>query len=233
MRELILNRAEGNPFFVEELVRALIDAGAIVLEGAGPRPRARLMRWKFQRRFRASWLRVSIACLWTINKPYNALSVIGRIFQSRVLAYIYKEKRPDRLEAALGELQRREFIQSREQQAHQKRPGWKKGNTFSNTRSHMMLPTTRCFLPGARNCINLWRKRSNRSFPAGSKNFPRRLVFITSELKRPSGQYFILDERPNERKRPLPMRKRSAFYQSAIGQITRSGDRQFRESAGG
>ena len=33
MRELILNRAEGNPFFVEELVRSLIDAGAIVLEG--------------------------------------------------------------------------------------------------------------------------------------------------------------------------------------------------------
>jgi len=33
MRELILNRAEGNPFFVEELLRSLIDAGAILLEG--------------------------------------------------------------------------------------------------------------------------------------------------------------------------------------------------------
>src|SRR5205085_11317853 len=33
MRELILNRDEGNPFFVEKILRSLIDAVAIVLEG--------------------------------------------------------------------------------------------------------------------------------------------------------------------------------------------------------
>src|SRR4030095_2963439 len=44
-------------------------------------------------------------------------SVIGRIFQRRVLAYIYEQRAKHRLEASLGELQRREFIQSREQQA--------------------------------------------------------------------------------------------------------------------
>jgi predicted ATPase len=32
LRERILNRAEGNPFFVEELVRSLIDTGVIVLQ---------------------------------------------------------------------------------------------------------------------------------------------------------------------------------------------------------
>ena len=41
MRELILNRAEGNPFFVEELLRSLIDAGAIVLRGRPGRGYAR------------------------------------------------------------------------------------------------------------------------------------------------------------------------------------------------
>src|SRR4029077_9987673 len=44
-------------------------------------------------------------------------SVIGRIFQRRVLAYIYEQRAKHRLEASLGELQRREFIQSGEQQA--------------------------------------------------------------------------------------------------------------------
>ena len=32
-RDVILGRAEGNPFFLEELLRALIDAGAVVMEG--------------------------------------------------------------------------------------------------------------------------------------------------------------------------------------------------------
>jgi predicted ATPase len=32
-RDVILGRAEGNPFFLEELLRALIDAGVVVMEG--------------------------------------------------------------------------------------------------------------------------------------------------------------------------------------------------------
>ena len=32
VRRLILNKAEGNPFFVEEVIRALIDSGHIVRE---------------------------------------------------------------------------------------------------------------------------------------------------------------------------------------------------------
>jgi predicted ATPase len=32
-RELILRRAEGNPFFVEEVIRMMIDRGAIIREG--------------------------------------------------------------------------------------------------------------------------------------------------------------------------------------------------------
>ena len=33
VRDFILRRAEGNPFFVEEVIRMLIDRGAIVREG--------------------------------------------------------------------------------------------------------------------------------------------------------------------------------------------------------
>jgi predicted ATPase len=35
LRELIVARAEGNPYYMEELVRHLIDEGAIVADGAG------------------------------------------------------------------------------------------------------------------------------------------------------------------------------------------------------
>jgi class 3 adenylate cyclase/tetratricopeptide (TPR) repeat protein len=35
LRELILKRAEGNPYFVEELIRSLLDRGALVAEGDG------------------------------------------------------------------------------------------------------------------------------------------------------------------------------------------------------
>jgi predicted ATPase len=32
-RDLVLSKAEGNPFFVEEVIRMLIDSGAIVRDG--------------------------------------------------------------------------------------------------------------------------------------------------------------------------------------------------------
>ena len=35
VRRLILERTEGNPFYLEEIVRSLIDQGAIVHEGEG------------------------------------------------------------------------------------------------------------------------------------------------------------------------------------------------------
>ena len=34
VREMIVHKAEGNPFFLEEIIRALIDAGAVVHESA-------------------------------------------------------------------------------------------------------------------------------------------------------------------------------------------------------
>lgn len=36
-RDLILERTEGNPFFVEEMIRSLIDAGFLVREDDGRR----------------------------------------------------------------------------------------------------------------------------------------------------------------------------------------------------
>jgi predicted ATPase len=40
LRRLIIERTEGNPFFMEEIVQVLLDEGALVREGA----RVRLMK---------------------------------------------------------------------------------------------------------------------------------------------------------------------------------------------
>ena len=117
MRDLILNRAEGNPFFLEELLRSLLDAGIVVVE---------------QDRVVATRAIESVEVPETLQgvlmaridrlapeKKYalqNA-AVIGRIFQHRVLAHLYEEELDaiKRLGDSLAELQRREFIQSRAQ----------------------------------------------------------------------------------------------------------------------
>jgi len=117
MRELILNRAEGNPFFVEELLRSLIDAGAILLEGDRAAATREIDAMEIPETLQGV-LAARIDCLPLDNKQtLQRASVIGRIFQRRVLAYLYKGRATAGLEASLGELQRREFIQSREQQA--------------------------------------------------------------------------------------------------------------------
>src|ERR1700720_1016701 len=102
MRELILNRAEGNPFFVEELLRWLIDAGALVLEGDRAAATRGIDAIEIPETLQGV-LASRIDRLPPSNKQtLQRASVIGRIFQRRVLAYLYKERAKHRLEASLG-----------------------------------------------------------------------------------------------------------------------------------
>jgi len=52
MRDLILDRAEGNPFFLEELLRSLLDSGIVVMEKDRATRRANCNRSMFQTRSR-------------------------------------------------------------------------------------------------------------------------------------------------------------------------------------
>ena len=169
MRELILNRAEGNLFFVEELLRSLIDAGAIVLEGDRAAATREIDAVEIPETLKGCWRRASIGCRPTTSKPCNAPPSLAGFFKGACLPiYMNKERSIDlRLHSVNcngGSL----F--NRASSKRQKRPGWRKANTFSNMQSRMMSPTTRCFSLGARNCISLRRKRSKRCFPAGSMN---------------------------------------------------------------
>jgi ABC-type oligopeptide transport system substrate-binding subunit/class 3 adenylate cyclase len=113
LRERILSHAEGNPFYVEEIIRSLIDDGAIVRDGASG-------RWQATRSVADiaipdtlhGVLMARIDRLQEESKRVLQLaSVIGRLFFYRVLAEIAREER--QLDTHLMTLQREEMIRER------------------------------------------------------------------------------------------------------------------------
>ncbi len=114
VRAMILSKAEGNPFFLEEILRALIDLGAI-------------QRDPTSRRWRATAQIESLAIPDTVQgvilarldrleagvkQVLRLASVIGRSFLYRVLRTIAEAG--ERLEARLSELQAIELIQEKQ-----------------------------------------------------------------------------------------------------------------------
>jgi ABC-type oligopeptide transport system substrate-binding subunit/class 3 adenylate cyclase len=113
LRERILSRAEGNPFYVEEVIRSLIDRGAMVRDDATG-------RWTATREVATipipdtlqGVLMARIDRLQEDTKRVLQMaSVIGRIFLYRVLAAIAEEER--RLDEHLWTLQHEEMIRER------------------------------------------------------------------------------------------------------------------------
>jgi predicted ATPase/class 3 adenylate cyclase len=112
MRRLILDRAEGNPFFLEELLCSLLDTGMVVIENgraiATRAIEAMNVPETVQGVLTARIDRLDFEKKQTLQ---NA-SVIGRVFQQRVLECLYENKgvMNGELNDSLAELQRRGFI---------------------------------------------------------------------------------------------------------------------------
>jgi ABC-type oligopeptide transport system substrate-binding subunit/class 3 adenylate cyclase len=113
LREHVLSRAEGNPFYVEEVIRSLIDRGAVVQDPTS-----------------GCWTATAVVAEIPIpdtlqgvlmaridrlqedtRRVLQMAAVIGRIFLHRVLAEIAKEER--RLDNQLLTLQQEEMIRER------------------------------------------------------------------------------------------------------------------------
>jgi class 3 adenylate cyclase/tetratricopeptide (TPR) repeat protein len=110
LRQLILQKSEGNPFFVEEVVRTLIDMGAIVKEEGG-------QRWRAARPIEGLTIPDNLQSMLTsridrldqeTKQTLQMASVIGRNFYQRVLAYI--ADRIQKLDDELEALQRAQLI---------------------------------------------------------------------------------------------------------------------------
>ncbi|MGD2078944.1 MAG: adenylate/guanylate cyclase domain-containing protein, partial [Chloroflexota bacterium] len=110
LRRLIQEKAEGNPFFLEEVVRTLIDAGAIARNDDG-------QRWLLTRPVDTLAIPENLQAMLTsridhLEKPtkltLQMASVIGRTFDQRVLAQV--ADKIERLDDKLLALQQAQLI---------------------------------------------------------------------------------------------------------------------------
>jgi class 3 adenylate cyclase/tetratricopeptide (TPR) repeat protein len=110
LHDLILQKAEGNPFFVEEVVRTLIDRGAVVRDENGA-------RWKAAQDIEDVFIPDNLQALLTsridrlsseVRSTLQYAAVIGRSFYYRVLQMI-SEMESD-LDKHLNVLQRVDLI---------------------------------------------------------------------------------------------------------------------------
>ena len=111
VRSLILTKAEGNPFFVEEVIRSLLDANLVVRENS---------HWRATREIENIAVPDTLAGVITARldrldeqskRVAQTASVLGREFQFDALANVHESQ--DNLDEALTDLQRRELVREK------------------------------------------------------------------------------------------------------------------------
>lgn len=111
IRTLILEKAEGNPFFIEEVIRELIESGALVRDGS---------RWRATRKVTGLDIPDNVQGVLqsridrlpeTARRALQGASVIGRLFPLRTLQLMLELN--GQLDAALVDLQRHDLIVER------------------------------------------------------------------------------------------------------------------------
>ena len=112
VRSLILSKAEGNPFFVEEVIRSLLDAGLVVPDGEF---------WKATKEIEGIAVPDTLVGVLTARldrldddskRASQTAAVIGREFDFDVLSAV-GEAEVSALEGSLSELQRRELVREK------------------------------------------------------------------------------------------------------------------------
>ncbi len=111
VRTLILDKAEGNPFFVEEVIRSLLDSHWVVREDS---------RWRATREIVNLQLPDTLAGVigarldrldGSAKQAAQNAAVIGREFQARVLAHVSQD--PGALDQALTVLEQHELVREK------------------------------------------------------------------------------------------------------------------------
>ncbi|MBC8265310.1 MAG: AAA family ATPase [Anaerolineales bacterium] len=113
-RELILDRAGGNPFYIEELLRSLIDAGVVILRGERAIATHAISELDVPDTLQGVIMARIDRLIPRVKRTLQTASVIGRVFQRRVLACLLDpETANGRLDATLEDLRGHEFIHVR------------------------------------------------------------------------------------------------------------------------
>jgi class 3 adenylate cyclase/tetratricopeptide (TPR) repeat protein len=106
--DLILDKAQGNPFFVEEVVRALIDAGVVYRDGDRWRARPVIDDMAVPASIQSVILSRVDRLQADAKRVLQGASVIGRVFRRRVLAHVTQNEAE--LDQTLWELEERALI---------------------------------------------------------------------------------------------------------------------------
>ncbi|MFO8082300.1 MAG: adenylate/guanylate cyclase domain-containing protein [Armatimonadota bacterium] len=113
--DLILDKAEGNPFFMEEVLRSMVDAGLVVLESNRAIATSAIEDIEVPDTVQGVVAARIDRLPLEDKRTLQTASVIGRVFQRRVLAYMAEQESADYpLERSLRALLRRELIRLRE-----------------------------------------------------------------------------------------------------------------------
>ena len=111
IRTLILEKAEGNPFFVEEVIRALITAGILAREGDSWRSTRAITALDIPDNIQGVLLARIDRLTDRAKRVLQAASVIGRLFPLDVLREMLHEN--GALDAAVVDLQRHDLVVER------------------------------------------------------------------------------------------------------------------------
>jgi class 3 adenylate cyclase/tetratricopeptide (TPR) repeat protein len=111
-RELIVRRAEGNPFYIEEVIRSLVEDGAVTYEGGQARLTDRLRGAVIP----GTVQEVVMSRVDRLDEPTRHVlqmaAAIGRSFSHHVIAEILGDEQ--NLDAILDDLVRRQLVRARE-----------------------------------------------------------------------------------------------------------------------
>jgi class 3 adenylate cyclase/tetratricopeptide (TPR) repeat protein len=226
MRELILDRADGNPFFLEELLRSLLDAGIVSVQQDRVTATRAIKPVDVPETLQGVLMaRIDRLAPEKKHALQNA-SVIGRIFQKRVLARLYREKSNSkkRLDDSLVELQRREFIQSRAQKTSEESALLEHEYIFKHAITHDVAYNS-LLVSRRRELHKLTGKAIESLFPDRLKELSSTLGYHFQKGEAHENAAFYLGIAADRAKATFANAEAAAFYRSAIEQIAKLRER--------
>lgn len=116
VRSLILEKAEGNPFFVEEVIRTLLDTGLVVRRDGHWHATQEIEQIDVPDSLNGVLTARLDALEDSAKRVLQIAAVVGREFDDAQVAAVVGD--PNLLEDALLELQRRELIREKSRQTH-------------------------------------------------------------------------------------------------------------------
>jgi predicted ATPase/class 3 adenylate cyclase len=116
VRSLILDKAEGNPFFVEEVIRTLLDRGLVVKKDGHWHATEEIEQIEVPDTLNGVLTARLDALDDSAKRVLQIAAIVGREFDDEQVAAVVQD--PAMLDAALLELQRRELIREKSRQAH-------------------------------------------------------------------------------------------------------------------